>query len=76
MSIFQRLIIQGFPVYNLDIQYRMHSHIVSFPNRRFYAGALKTAGPVLEQLSSDFIVFCQVILKLNDIVSRDEIRLQ
>jgi senataxin len=39
-SFFERLDAAGFPVQMLQIQYRMHPDIASFPSYRFYAGGL------------------------------------
>lgn len=41
-SMFSRLRQVGFPVRMLDIQYRMHPSIASFPSRQFYEGKLQS----------------------------------
>lgn len=41
-SMFSRLRQVGFPVRMLDVQYRMHPSIASFPSRQFYEGKLQS----------------------------------
>lgn len=42
-SLFQRLVLCGYPVSMLEIQYRMHRHIADYPSRRFYQSRLVSA---------------------------------
>lgn len=41
VSLFQRFINVGFPVTQLNMQYRMHPAISAFPSNEFYAGNIK-----------------------------------
>ena len=45
-SLFERLQAQGCPVVMLQVQYRMHPEIRSFPSRHFYQGLLQDATSV------------------------------
>ena len=45
-SLFERLQAQGCPVVMLQVQYRMHPEIRSFPSRHFYQGLLQDASSV------------------------------
>ena len=39
-SLFERLMLAGWPVRRLSVQYRMHAAIRAFPSRHFYDNAL------------------------------------
>lgn len=47
-SLFKRLQTAGYPVNVLDVQYRMHPDIASFPSQEFYEGKLKNGPTVLK----------------------------
>ena len=51
VSLFKRLQTAGYPVNVLDVQYRMHPSIASFPSQEFYQGKLKNGPRVLEDTS-------------------------
>lgn len=42
VSLFERLINQGFPSVRLDVQYRMHPALAEFPSNKFYDGCLQS----------------------------------
>lgn len=51
VSLFKRLQGCGYPVNVLDVQYRMHPAISTFPSQEFYQGRLKDGEGVLAQTS-------------------------
>lgn len=51
VSLFKRLQSCGYPVNVLDVQYRMHPAISTFPSQEFYQGRLKDGEGVAEQTS-------------------------
>jgi superfamily I DNA and/or RNA helicase len=75
MSLFGRLIMEGFPVHHLDVQYRMHPLIVEFPNRRFYSNSLTTGKSAMTPLRPEFVALCKDILGFSATAPQD-IRLQ
>lgn len=50
-SLFKRLMTAGYPVYMMNVQYRMHPAISEFPSQEFYGGRL-TDAPVPHHLCS------------------------
>lgn len=76
VSLFARLISQGFPVLSLDVQYRMHSIILDFPNRRFYDASLSSGQIVKSPLDPDLVKLCRGILGFRATVPSDQVRLQ
>lgn len=76
LSLFARLISQGFPVLTLDIQYRTHPTILDYPNRRFYDAALLSGDVVKTALDQDLAATCRRILGFKETVSADQLRLQ
>ncbi|CAH8277234.1 unnamed protein product [Arabidopsis lyrata] len=49
-SLFERLVTLGHSKHLLDVQYRMHPSIISFPNKEFYGGRIKDAANVQESI--------------------------
>ena len=76
LSLFARLISQGFPVLTLDVQYRMHPTILDYPNHRFYDAALSSGDIVKTALDQNLAAACRRILGFDETVSADHLRLQ
>lgn len=76
VSLFARLISQGFPVLSLDVQYRMHPTILDFPNRQFYDASLSSGQIVRSRLDPELIKLCRGILNIDATVPSNQIRLQ
>ncbi|KAK4274971.1 hypothetical protein QN277_018122 [Acacia crassicarpa] len=56
-SLFERLVLLGYEKHLLNVQYRMHPSISSFPNREFYGGKLSDAPNVrIESYDKRFLV--------------------
>ena len=51
-SLFERLMNRGFPVIQLQEQYRMHPSICRFPSQRYYNGSLLTATSIETRIPS------------------------
>ncbi len=76
MSLFLRLILQGFPYIPLRTQYRMHPALLSFPNGRFYAGELRTAPSTNQPLTPELVKTLRRVLQCMLTDNEADLRLQ
>jgi len=49
-SFFERIFCNGWPVDLMEMQYRMHGAIVSFPSKAFYGGRLVNGDDVIQRM--------------------------